>query len=79
MIILYSKQAKKFLEKQDKKTQLRIISAIEQIPQGDIKKMVNSSFYRLRVGDYRIIFDKNGTVISIYKIDNRGEVYKRGN
>ena len=51
----------------------------EKYPDIPIYLVFGQPYYRLRVGDYRIIFDKNGTVISIYKIDNRGEVYKRGN
>lgn len=37
--IIYSKKAKKFLEKQNRSTQLRILSAIAKLPQdGDIKE-----------------------------------------
>ena len=32
--------------------------------------------FRLRVGDYRIIFDKKGSILLIKKIDNRGQIYK---
>ena len=52
--IRYSKQATKFLEKQDNKSKTRIINAIEVIPYGigDIKKLKGSNDKRLRVGDY---------------------------
>ena len=76
MEIKYSKQAVKFLKKQDKPTIKRIISAIEMLPAGDVKKLQGQVGYRLRVGDYRIIFDKSGNVIFIVKIGNRGEIYK---
>ena len=76
MIINYSKQAIKFLSKQDKPTRIRIIEAISQLPQGDVKKLQGQKHYRLRVGDYRVIFDKNGDILYIEKIDNRGQVYK---
>ncbi len=72
----YSKEAKKFLKKQTRQTQQRIISAIEQIPDGDIRKLKGLDGYRLRVGTYRIIFNKNGTIINIIDIDNRGQIYK---
>lgn len=76
--ICYSKQALKFLQKQDKKTQIRIITAIELIPSGDIKKLQgNEQYYRLRIGDFRVIFSKEGKIISIVKIDNRGQIYRR--
>lgn len=74
--IEYSKVAVKFLHKQNRQTQIRIISAIEKIPQGDIKKLQGQQNFRLRVGNYRILFNKNGTIINIFDIDNRGQIYK---
>lgn len=76
MIIQYSKQAIKFLQKQDTTTKKRIVKAIENLPLGDVKKLQGRNGYRLRVGSYRIIFDKNGNILYIEKIDNRGEIYK---
>lgn len=32
--------------------------------------------YRLRVGDFRILFDVNGVIIDIIEIGNRGQIYK---
>lgn len=77
MEIRYSKQALKFLQKQEKKIQIRIISSIESIPLGNIKKLQGTDKYRLRVGDFRIIFSKDGHVLMIEKIDNRGQAYNR--
>ena len=37
MKINYSKQAIKFLSKQDKPTRIRIVDAINKLPQGDVK------------------------------------------
>ena len=38
--IIYSKKAQKFLLKQDKPTQKRLVSAISKLPlEGDIKKL----------------------------------------
>lgn len=76
MTINYSKQAIKFLCKQNKPTRVRIVEAINKLPQGDVKKLQGQEAYRLRVGNYRIIFDRNGDVLYIEKIDNRGQVYK---
>lgn len=76
MEIQYSKQALKFLKKQDVPTRKRIITAIHSLPAGDVKKLQGESGYRLRVGNYRIIFDRNGNILCIEKIDNRGQVYK---
>lgn len=76
-MVKYSKQAVKFLKKQDVSTINRIVNAIEMLPSGDVKKLQGTDGYRLRVGDYRVIFNRNGDIISIEKIENRGQVYKR--
>jgi len=76
MEIKYSKDAVKFLSKQDKVTRNRIATAINKLPNGDIVKLQCKNDYRLRVGDFRIIFDKNDNILYIKKIDNRGQVYK---
>lgn len=77
LLIKYSKQAIKFLKKQDMASRTRIISAVESLPSGDVKKLRGTNLYRLRVGDYRIIFDRRGNIIFVEKIDSRGEVYKK--
>ena len=77
--IKYNKAALKFLDKQDKKQRLRIYKAIYQLPDnGDIKRLKGyNNKYRLRVGDFRIIYDKfdNELIISVINIDNRGQAY----
>ena len=75
MEINYSKAAVRFLRRQNKDTQSRIINAIEKIPNGDIVKLSGIKGYRLRVGDFRVVFDLLGTVINIIDIDNRGQIY----
>lgn len=74
--IRYSKQAVKFLAKQEASVRHRINDAIQRLPAGDVKKLKGQPYYRLRVGDFRVLFDHNGIVIEIIKIDNRGQVYK---
>ena len=73
--IKYSKQALKFLKKQEIVTQKRIINAISNLHKGDVKKLQNRNG-RLRIGDYRVIFDNVENIIFIQIIDNRGQVYK---
>ena len=75
--IIYSKKAVKFLKKQDKPTQKRIVTAISKLPlEGDIKKLQGVEGYRLRVGNFRVLFDVNGVIIDIIDIGNRGQIYK---
>lgn len=50
------------------------------LPDGtDIQKLQGYNLYRLRVGDYRVIYsvDNGIRIITIENIDNRGDVYKR--
>jgi mRNA interferase RelE/StbE len=45
--------------------------------QGDVKKLTNfTPEYRLRVGDYRILFETENDKIIIYRIMHRKDVYK---
>lgn len=78
--IIVEKAAEKFLKKQDGKTQERLLKAIYKLPEGtDIKKLQGHDLYRLRVGNYRILYtvDDGMKIITIENIDNRGDVYKR--
>ena len=75
-MVKYSKQARKFLEKQEQRVRQRIEAAIQALPAGDVKKIQGQPYYRVRVGDFRVIFDREGSVILVVKIDNRGQVYK---
>lgn len=76
MEIQYSKQAVKFLKKQDMVTRRLIVNAISLLPFGDVKSLRGRNGYRLRVGDFRIIFDKQGNILYIERIDSRGRIYK---
>ena len=76
LTIRYSKQAEKFLDRQPERVQRRIRAAIAALPSGDVKKLKGQPYYRLRVGDFRALFDRDGNIVMIVKIDNRGQVYK---
>ena len=68
--IKYSKQALKFLKKQDTITQKRILNAISVLPKGDVKALQGKDGYRLRIGDYRVIFNNMPEYISIFITHN---------
>ncbi len=56
-----------------------IISKIEDYAAGahvDARPMKGFDFVRIRVGQWRIIIDEEGTVITVMKIAPRGDVYK---
>ena len=77
MHISYSREFVKHLNVLDKLTKQRIKEAIEKLPTGDIKKLKGYQYdYRLRVGNYRILFQsKNGEII-IKDVLPRGQAYK---
>ena len=77
--ITYLKSAYKVLTDYEKDTRIRIMEAIDKIPQGDIKRLQGEKYpplYRLRVGKFRIIYHIENEEIIIAKIDTRGDVYK---
>ena len=76
MQIEYSKQAVKAINRMDSFTKRRIKNAIEKLPSGDVKKLKgHTNSYRLRVGDYRVLYDINQN-IEITNILPRGDAYK---
>lgn len=79
--IVLKKRAKKFIDNLSKTGKARVVTAIEQLPNGeDIKKLKgHSDLLRLCVGDYRIIYtvDNGKYVVLVIDAGNRGEIYKR--
>ena len=78
--VIIEKKAEKFIRKQGKKDQERLLKAVYKLPEGtDMKKLKGSEMFRLRVGNYRILYAINDgiKVITVENIDNRGDVYKR--
>lgn len=78
MQIEYSKEAVKHINQLDRQNKQRIKKAIEKLPVGDVRKLVGfKADYRLRVGDYRILFSQESNVITIKDVLPRGKAYKR--
>jgi len=78
--IKYKKQAIKFIESRSHDEQERLLTAISNLPCcSNIKKMEGYEHrYRLRTGDYRVIYDQydDYLLILVLKIGSRGDVYK---
>lgn len=74
------KKAQKFIRKQSKETQTRLLQAIYKLPfEGDVKTLsAHAGLMRLRVGDYRVIYsvDNGHYIIYIINAGNRGDIYK---
>ena len=55
---------------------LRKIERLRHGLQGDLKRLHQAdAMYRLRMGDYRVLFDVTGAVIVIRRVGNRKDVY----
>lgn len=82
--LLIHKDADKTLRKMDRPTRYRIAEKLQALgdnpddPSLDIKALSGSDRYRMRVGSWRVIFDRQDAVrvIAIEKIKPRGDVYK---
>ena len=82
MEIKYHKRAVKFINSLPLKERLRIKEGINKLiisPEScDIKAVEGYDIlYRLRIGQYRIIYTKNNVILFIADIGNRGDIYKK--
>lgn len=81
--IVIKKIAEKFIVKLPQPEKERVLKAIYQLPEGnDIKEMQgkkNKGLYRLRVGDYRVVYTIDNGKLIVYVVDagNRGDIYKK--
>ena len=81
--ILIEKPAQKFIAKLSRPDKERVIKTIHKLPnEGDIKELRgrnNKGVFRLRVGNYRILYkvDHGELLVCVIDADNRGDVYKR--
>jgi len=71
----------KDLAKLAPKDRAKVLTRIEQLQtnlSGDIKKLTNfTPEYRLRVGDYRVLFELQEKTVMIYRIAHRREIYQQ--
>ena len=79
--IIISPTAQRQLEKLGKNTQERILAALERMkirPYDFVKKLSGYSFFRLRVGDYRVMLDiqDDKLIILVVKVGHRKNIYK---
>lgn len=78
--VLWSSRSVRQLKKIDKKQARRIRDAVLQITENPfiaVRKLSDSAFFRMRVGDYRIIMDlqQGKMIIFVVEIDHRRRVY----
>jgi len=82
--IIFSKSAEKFLDTLDKKTKHRILEKVRELQSNsknlDIKKLKSRhALYRLRVGNFRIIYSSKHErmVIYVVAIAHRKDIYQQ--
>ncbi|NQV49671.1 MAG: type II toxin-antitoxin system RelE/ParE family toxin [Candidatus Marinimicrobia bacterium] len=82
-MITFSKDSDKTLRRMPNNTARTIVAKIKELavnPQKmrNVKKLSNHPGYRLRVGDWRVIYtiNNNELLIHVIKIKSRGEVCK---
>jgi mRNA interferase RelE/StbE len=77
--IIYDEKAREDLDGLPPKNALQIVRKIGRLAsglQGDIKQLKGHDIaYRLRMGNFRILFDVDGHTITIRKIKDRKEAY----
>lgn len=78
--VFFKPKAVKDIEALGAKDQDRILARIEEMSdnlKGDVKRLKDFfPEYRLRVGDYRVLFAVEGKALMIYRIRHRRESYR---
>ena len=78
--IIWSDSAARQLRKLDRSVARRIFEKVGELrenPHRLVRKLVNSPYYRLRVGDYRAILDIQEAILRILvlKVGQRESIY----
>jgi mRNA interferase RelE/StbE len=81
--ITFSKDADKAMRKMPRNVALIIANKIKELAGNpsemrNVKKLTNHPGYRLRVGDWRVVYtvNDNELLIHVVNVKTRGEVYK---
>lgn len=80
--LVFTKHASRSFNKLPADLKRRIEGSLLRIqvrPMDFVEKMVNHPYYKLKVGDYRIIMDiiENDIVILVLEVGHRKNIYKR--
>ena len=82
--VTYSKKARKYLLKMPKQWQKRVVEKVELLAENpystnnNATKLVGREGYRLRIGDFRIIYNilNDVLIIEVVDIGPRGGIYQ---
>ncbi|MBT4937422.1 type II toxin-antitoxin system RelE/ParE family toxin [Candidatus Peregrinibacteria bacterium] len=83
--VIFSKRADKDIKKIPRNIKLDIVERCFEVlshnpyphSSGNPKKLKGTSIFRLRIGDYRILYEVEGARVEVYKIQLRKDVYKK--
>ena len=79
--IIWDEKAHEALDKLEPIFSNRILKKVGELTESpyskDIKRLKGTNSYRLRVGDYRVIFEIVGDAIQILKVGHRKNIYER--
>ncbi len=80
--IIWSQSALKQLKKLDRSVAKRIVDAVDKLladPHRVVSRIVNSPYFRLRVGDYSVLVDiqRKELRVLVVKVGHRKSVYDR--
>ena len=80
--IVWSLKVAKQMEKLDRSIAKRIYEKVDQLhqnPERYVEKLVRYPYYRLRVGDFRLILDiqSQTLIVLILKVGHRINIYER--
>jgi len=78
--ILFKPRAMKDIRRIPSQAQAGLLRRIEDMGdnlKGDVKKLADHTpEYRLRVGDYRVLFEIEGESVIVYRVLHRREAYR---
>lgn len=80
--VLWSEKSVKQLKKIDKKNARKIRDSVLEIsdnPYQKVTRLTDSPFFRLRIGNYRVILDlqQNKVIVFVIQVDHRRKIYKK--
>ena len=80
----FERRAKRELDALSADTRERIVKALDKLSinprnASNVKSLQGSSGYRLRVGDYRVVYalEEDVLVVLVVKVGHRRDVYRR--
>ena len=79
--IFLEKKVRRQLDELSKELEQRIITTLKELENGfsaiDMKKLKGTkNHYRIRVGNYRILFVLEFNTVYVYDVSHRGQAYK---